>query len=72
MVKLQKQILANQELILQELRHEKPSKNARIETELGKLIGSKLDRLCDCLIEVVNNSHKRIDIDSTSVSNDTQ
>uniref|UniRef100_A0A914QFI6 Uncharacterized protein n=1 Tax=Panagrolaimus davidi TaxID=227884 RepID=A0A914QFI6_9BILA len=73
MVRLQKQILANQELILQELRHNQPPKTSRIETELGTLIGTKLDRLCDCLIEVVSkNSHKRIDINNgtSSVSNE--
>uniref|UniRef100_A0AC35GQQ3 Regulatory protein zeste n=1 Tax=Panagrolaimus sp. PS1159 TaxID=55785 RepID=A0AC35GQQ3_9BILA len=75
MVRLQKQILANQELILQELRHNnQPPKTSRIETELGTLIGTKLDRLCDCLIEVVSkNSHKRIDINndtSSAVSNE--
>jgi len=55
MVKLQGQILANQELLLEELRLQRPQKQMRLNEEIGNLIGSKLDRLCDCLVNITEN-----------------
>ncbi|KAE9550960.1 hypothetical protein FO519_005821 [Halicephalobus sp. NKZ332] len=52
MIKLQRQILANQELILEELRLQRPQKQMRLDEEIGTLLGSKLDRLCDCLVTI--------------------
>ena len=52
---LQRQILANQELILEELRLQRPPKQMRLDEEIGNVLGTKLDRLCDCLVTITEN-----------------
>uniref|UniRef100_A0A7E4UW95 Regulatory protein zeste n=1 Tax=Panagrellus redivivus TaxID=6233 RepID=A0A7E4UW95_PANRE len=56
MIKLQKQILTNQEQILTELRlHRQSQQQTSTNIDIGEILSTKLDRLCDCLSSMNEN-----------------